>query len=68
MKWLMFKLISILGCFSLMVGIVLPWTVSNNLLPIWLDIVIISGLIMVWIAVIERLALWLINCKGLHDE
>jgi hypothetical protein len=36
-------------------GLVLPWVISNTVLPIWADLVILTGLLFFWVFIIDQL-------------
>jgi hypothetical protein len=39
-----------------MQGAILPWAISNNLMPLWADIALITVILMMWLAAIDRIA------------
>jgi len=57
MRMTLFKIISFMAVFLFAQGAVLPWVISNNLLPLWADILLVSAVIFAWIVLIERLAM-----------
>ena len=56
MRWIVFKIISFMAIFIFMQGAILPWAISNNIMPLWADIVLITIILLMWLAVIDRLA------------
>lgn len=36
-------------------GCILPWVLSNNVLPVWADLGILSLIVCLWIFIIEKL-------------
>lgn len=64
MRMTIFKVIMFLAAFVFMQGVILPWTVSNNMLPLWLDIVIFSCILMGWVAVLDRIGKALLRKYG----
>lgn len=61
MRIVLFKIISFLAAFIFIQGVILPWTISNNMLPLWADVVLISLILMGWVAVIDRIAVNLLH-------
>lgn len=50
MSWLIWKITIFAGCFMFMTGSILPWLISNDVLPVWLDIILCSFCLMgVWL-------------------
>lgn len=37
-------------------GIILPWAISNNKMPIWADILLVTLILLMWIFALERIA------------
>lgn len=68
MRWMLFKIISFVAVFIFMQGAILPWAISNNTMPLWADIVLITIVLMMWLAVIDRLAYHLLKILRKHDE
>lgn len=68
MRWLIFKVISFLAVFMYLNGVLLPWAISNSSIPLWLDIVIITMILMMWLAFIDRIAQLLLNVLRKKDE
>jgi hypothetical protein len=68
MRWLIFKVIAFLGVFIFCQGAILPWAISNNYMPLWADIVLVTVIIMMWLAVIDRLAYHLLKVLRKNDE
>lgn len=56
MRWILFKVICFLAVFIFMQGAILPWAISNNLMPLWADIALITVILMMWLAAIDRIA------------
>lgn len=61
MKLTLIKIIAFLATFMFVQGIILPWTISNNYLPLWADIVLIALIMMMWGVIIDRIARRLID-------
>jgi hypothetical protein len=68
MRWILFKIITFAAVFIFTQGAILPWVISNNAMPLWVDIVLITVILMVWLAVIDRLAYLLIKALRRNDE
>lgn len=68
MRWILFKIIAFAAVFIFTQGAILPWVISNNAIPLWLDIVLVTIILMVWLAVIDRLAYLLIKALRRNDE
>lgn len=68
MRWIVFKVISFLSVFIFCQGVILPWAISNNMMPLWADIILVSVILMMWLAVIDRLALHLLKVLRKNDE
>ena len=68
MRMMVFKVISFLAVFIFMQGKILPWAISNDTMPLWADIVLISIVLLMWLAVIDRLAFHLLKIIRSKDE
>lgn len=68
MRWIVFKVISFLAVFVFMQGAILPWAISNNTVPLWVDILIITFILMMWLAVIDRLAIHVLRVLRKKEE
>ena len=55
MRLMIFKIISFLAAFMFVQGVILPWTISNNFMPLWADLVLLTFILMMWVVVIDRL-------------
>jgi hypothetical protein len=51
-----------------MQGAILPWAISNNFMPLWADIILITVILLMWLAVIDRLAYHLLKILRKNDE
>lgn len=49
----LFALIILVMLFMLTTGIALPWVISNDALPVWLIVIIISGIVGLWYKLLE---------------
>jgi hypothetical protein len=61
MRVTLFKIIMFLAAFIFLQGVILPWTISNNMLPLWGDILLLSFILMMWVVVIDRISAQLLN-------
>jgi hypothetical protein len=68
MRLLLFKMIAFLGTFMFAQGVILPWAISNNSMPLWADIILVTIILMMWLAVIDRLAYHLLKVLRKNDE
>lgn len=68
MRLLVFKVISFLSVFIFAQGVILPWAISNNTMPLWADIILVTLVLMMWLAVIDRLAYHLLKLLRKNDE
>lgn len=68
MRWMLFKIISFVAVFIFMQGAILPWAISNNYMPLWADIILVTLILMMWLAVIDRLAYHLLKVLRKNDE
>ena len=68
MKWMIFKVIAFISFFIFMQGAILPWAISNNFMPLWADIILLTIILMIWLAVIDRLAYHLLKVLRSKDE
>lgn len=67
MRLMVFKVICFLALFIFAQGVILPWAISNNSMPLWVDIVLITLILMMWLAVIDRLAFHLLKLLRKND-
>lgn len=56
MIWSLFKIIFSIGEFLFAQSVILPWLISNTLIPLWGDILLISMLLVISPFAIDRLA------------
>lgn len=56
MKITLCKIGAFLLVFILLQLVVMPWIMENNLLPLWMDIILIAGLMAVWVFIIGLVA------------
>jgi len=56
MRIKIFKTVLFLLAFLFFQGIILPWTISTNLLPVWLIIVIVSLILLLWLLALDKIA------------
>lgn len=68
MRWIIFKVISFIAFFIFAQGVILPWVISNNSMPLWANIALITIILMMWLAVIDRLAFHLLKTLRKKDE
>lgn len=68
MRWMLFKIISFVSVFIFVQGAILPWAISNNVMPLWADIILVTIILMMWLAVIDRLAHHLLKILRRNDE
>lgn len=68
MRMIIFKVISFVAVFIFIQGAILPWVISNNFMPLWADIILITVILMMWLAVIDRLAYHLLKILRKNDE
>ena len=68
MRWAIFKVISFITVSIFMQGVILPWVISNNIMPLWADIILISVILMMWLALIDRIAHQLLKVLRKNDE
>ncbi len=68
MRMMVFKIISFLAVFIFMQGAILPWAISNDTMPLWADIVLITVILLMWLAAIDRIAYHLLNVLRKNDE
>ena len=61
MRLVLIKVITSLAVFMFMQGVILPWAISNNFMPLWADIILIALILMMWVIVIDRIARRLIG-------
>lgn len=61
MRLVLIKVISFLAVFMFIQGVILPWAISNNFMPLWADIILIALIMMAWLIVIDRIARRLIG-------
>jgi hypothetical protein len=68
MRWMIFKVISFVSVFIFTQGAILPWAISNNYMPLWADVILITLILLMWLAVIDRLAYHLLKVLRKNDE
>jgi uncharacterized membrane protein YbhN (UPF0104 family) len=68
MSRILFKMISFALAFIFSQGVILPWAISNNDLPLWADIILVTIILMTWIAIIDRIAFRLIKILRKNNE
>lgn len=68
MRWILFKIISFVTAFIFMQGVILPWALSNSSMPLWADIILVTIVLMMWLAVIDRRAFYLLKQLRKNDE
>jgi hypothetical protein len=68
MRWILFKIISFLAVFIFMQGAILPWAISNDTMPLWADVILITVILLMWLAVIDRLAFHLLKILRKKDD
>ncbi len=68
MRWIVFKVISFMAVFIFTQGAILPWAISNNFMPLWADIILVSVILLMWLAVIDRMAYHLLKMLRKDDE
>jgi hypothetical protein len=56
MRWVAFKIIMFLAACLFVQGAILPWVISNNILPIWMDILFLGLLLFIFGLAIEKIA------------
>lgn len=61
MRWTLFKVIIFLASFMFLQGVILPWTISNNFMPLWADIVLLAIIMMMWVVIVDRIAMRIIG-------
>lgn len=68
MRWMIFKVIAFVTVFIFMQGAILPWAISNNMMPLWADMILITLMLMMWLAAIDRLAYHVLKVLRKNDE
>lgn len=68
MRWTVFKVISFLVIFLFLQSTMLPWLISLDAMPLWVDILLITFVLLIWLAVIDRLAFQLLRALRKNDE
>lgn len=68
MRMMIFKVICFMALFIFMQGAILPWAISNNTMPLWADMVLITLILLMWLAVIDRLAYHVLKMLRKTDE
>ena len=68
MRMMIFKVIAFVACFIFMQGAILPWAISNNSMPLWADVILITLILMMWLAAIDRLAYHLLKVLRKKDD
>lgn len=54
MRATIIKVILFLSIFGYFQGVILPWAISNNFMPLWADILLIALILCMWCVLIER--------------
>lgn len=68
MRWTIIKCIMFLSFAGYVQGIILPWAISNNRMPLWADILLVALIMGMWVLAMERIATKLISkFKDDHD-
>ncbi len=57
MRLTLIKIIAFFAAFLFCQGAILPWAISNNFMPLWADIILISLIIVIWLIIIEHVAM-----------
>ena len=65
---MLFKIISFGLIFIFLQAAILPWLISNNLMPLWADIILLTIILMMWLVVIDRLAYHVLRVMRKNDE
>lgn len=68
MRMMIFKVIAFVAVFIFMQGAILPWAISNNSMPLWADVILITLILMMWLAAIDRLAYHLLKVLRKKDD
>lgn len=68
MRLMIFKVISMLAIFIFTQGVIFPWAVSNNRMPLWADILLITVILLMWFVVIDRITTQLLKAVRKNDE
>lgn len=68
MKWITFKVISFCAAFIFMLEIIFPWIMFNNLMPMWLAILLLSITIVGGIALLDRITLHFLSKFKYHQD
>lgn len=55
MRLVIYKSILLFMLIIVVQGCVLPWIISNDVLPMWACICLLSGLVFLWVFVIDKL-------------
>lgn len=50
-----YKIILLFAALLATQGIVLPWVISNKVLPLWADLTILTGIGFLWVYVIQNI-------------
>lgn len=50
-----YKVLLFIVGFVFIQGCILPWVISNNVLPVWADIAILGALVFLWVFLIDKL-------------
>lgn len=61
MRWTIVKCIMFLSFAGYVQGIILPWAISNNRMPVWADILLVALILVMWVLAMERVATKLIS-------
>lgn len=68
LRWIVFKIIAFFGVFLFAQGVMLPWAIYNSTMPLWADIILVTIILMMWLAAIDRLAYHLLRVIRKNDE
>lgn len=68
MRWMIFKVIAFVAIFLFTHAVILPWAISNDVMPLWGNIIAVSFVVVLWLAFIDRIAFQLIRIVGGKDE
>jgi len=68
MRMMIFRVIVFLAVFIFMQGAILPWAISNDTMPLWADIILISIILLMWLVVIDRFAYHLLKILRTKDD
>jgi hypothetical protein len=55
MKLMIFKIIICFSSFLFMLTNIIPWVISNDFMPFWADIILMSIFLMIWLFFLDLL-------------